>query len=313
MKSSTSAYKVILKKRGELQNVFAQRVYWLESLNIPSWSHSITQRNLFIHGSNWINSRCCIWCCSYLFLWDPELNTLFWLLTCPCSHGLMRDGISKALIEMVCKHPWMWQPFSWPRKSPACNLAPGASPLWGRSSYKSGLALVIRKQSWMLLHTDKHWWLTKREKKRKSFHSKFSSSLSCFHLKALWRKMVCLCECEINLKIWHFMTLQSRICNISLRAYCFWLKKSANSFFCVKTGVLTSNKSTTSCNQGAAAHLKWMLWDFKVGSRLFQENRPPLDVLAHLNGHRGTVNLSSLNGYRNLTSRLSDEWLWMVG
>lgn len=28
---------------------------------------------------------------------------------------------------------------------------------------------------------------------------------------------------------------------------------------------------------------------------------------ANLNGHKGTVNLSSLNGYRNLTSRLSDE------
>lgn len=31
------------------------------------------------------------------------------------------------------------------------------------------------------------------------------------------------------------------------------------------------------------------------------------DVLAHLNGHKGTVNLSSLNGYRNLNSRLCDE------
>lgn len=32
-----------------------------------------------------------------------------------------------------------------------------------------------------------------------------------------------------------------------------------------------------------------------------------MDTLSHLNGHEGTVNLSSLNGYRNLTSRLGDE------
>lgn len=94
----------------ELQTVLC-KVYWLRSLNILSWPHSITQRNLFIHGSNWINSRCCVWCCSNPFLWDPKLNTLFWLLSCPCSHSLMRDGISKALIEMVGKHPWMWQTF----------------------------------------------------------------------------------------------------------------------------------------------------------------------------------------------------------
>lgn len=31
------------------------------------------------------------------------------------------------------------------------------------------------------------------------------------------------------------------------------------------------------------------------------------DVLVHLNGHKGTMNLSSPNGYRNLTSHLSDE------
>lgn len=91
--------------------LYLLKVYWLNSLNILSWHHSITHRNLFIHGSNWINSRCCIWCCSTPSLWDPELNTLFWLLSCPCSHGLMRDGISKALIEIIGKHRWMCQPF----------------------------------------------------------------------------------------------------------------------------------------------------------------------------------------------------------
>lgn len=74
----------------------------------------------------------------------------------PYSRGLMRGGISKALIEMVCKRPWMWQPFlGWEKKRPSCNLAPSSSPLWQGGSDKSSFALAIRKLKRMLGHTER--------------------------------------------------------------------------------------------------------------------------------------------------------------
>lgn len=68
-------------------------------------------------------------------------------------HGLMQDGILKALIETAVKRPWMWQPCLDLRGGkkrkihPSCNLAPRSSPLWQGGSDKSSFsAWAIRKR-----------------------------------------------------------------------------------------------------------------------------------------------------------------------
>lgn len=48
---------------------------------------------------------------------------------------------------------------------------------------------------------------------------------------------------------------------------------------------------------------------FQGRFKAISEELTSVDILSHLNGHMGTVNLSWPNGYRNLTSRLGDEWL----
>lgn len=79
---------------------------------------------------------------------EPKLHALIGPPRWPCSHALMKGGISKALIEIVSKRPWMWQLFHGCEKEKKKSIMQFRAQdfaFWVGGSDKLSFALVIRK------------------------------------------------------------------------------------------------------------------------------------------------------------------------
>lgn len=77
---------------------------------------------------------------------ESKLSVLRCLLQWPYSHSLMKGGISKALIEIISKRPWMWQVFHGCEKEKKVHQFKALDfAFWVVGSDKLSFALVIRK------------------------------------------------------------------------------------------------------------------------------------------------------------------------